>query len=63
MRAQHHKWFEKLSIITGINDAQTLEINVLKGMNDWGYSKHSSFWYINRFLPNILNLENLDKIK
>jgi hypothetical protein len=62
LRATQHKYFKKLAIITGIEDANKLRETVLEGKEKVGAGQWATFRFRRNFMDS-LNLDKLDTIK
>lgn len=62
MRATQHRYFNKLSIITGISSADELRSEVQKGHVRLGTERWHNFYFENNFWSS-MNMDNLDTLK
>lgn len=62
IRAEQHKFFEKLAIITGISNADELRINVKAGHKRLNVDNWHNFHFQKNFWES-MNMEKLDSIK
>ena len=62
LRATQHRHYQKLAIVTGIGDAETLRQTVREGQQRLGVDKWHNFWVFGSFW-NTLNMDALDTLK
>lgn len=62
LRATQHKGFQKLSIVTGIDDADKLRVRVKEGYERLGISRWSDFRFSMNF-QDCMNLSKMDTLK
>jgi hypothetical protein len=63
VRATQHKGFEKVSIVTGINEAEKLRAAIKEGQARLGVDQWRDFSRFYRSLPELMNLGKLDTLR